>query len=114
MTSWTPQIEEELTLLIKDWLKTKNRTQSDLKDSLNASSSRMPVLIEVIKNEYHRGGMPYVISKLSKIEKDWSTGKSVSGMIFKEPSKNIKAKEDPFSQLDLILKELKEKSENTI
>lgn len=104
MESWTTKSEEDLTLLIKDWLKAQNRTQADLGKSLQSSSSRMPALIEVLKNKYHQGGMPYVIASLCKVEKEWS-------------NKNIDSTEsnlieDPFSQLDLILKDLKNKSTN--
>ena len=49
MESWTTKSEEDLTLLIKDWLKAQNRTQADLGKSLQSSSSRMPALIEVLK-----------------------------------------------------------------
>ena len=107
MTSWTPKIEEDLTLLIKEWLKTQNRTQADLKTSLNASSSRMPVLLEILKEEHKTGGMTYVISKLSRIESEWCSGKNETIVISHQEEK--RKENDPFSQLDLILQELKDK-----
>ena len=103
MGSWLLKTEEELTLLIKDWLKAQNRTQADLKKSLNANSSRMPSLIEILKNEFDRGGMSYVVTKLCSIEKNWSEKNEVSPQ-----DSEIN---DPFDQLDLILQDLKDKND---
>ena len=102
MASWTKETEEELTLLIKDWLKAQGKTQSDLGRSLKTSSSRMPALIEVLKAEFKKGGMTFVAAKLCWIEKEWSTGEIIT-------SESLSTS-DPFSQLDLILQELKDKS----
>ena len=102
MASWTKETEEELTLLIKDWLKAQGKTQSDLGKSLKTSSSRMPALIEVLKGEFKKGGMIFVAAKLCCIEKEWSKGEIIS-------SESL-VSSDPFSQLDLILQELKDKS----
>lgn len=102
MESWTKETEEELTLLIKDWLKGQGRTQSDLGKSLKANSSRMPALIEVLKEEFKKGGMAFVASKLCLIERGWVTGKESQSESNDNP--------DPFSQLDFILQELKDKS----
>ena len=44
---WSKEIEEDLILLIKDWLKQTGRTQSELCQTLNLSSARMPTLIAV-------------------------------------------------------------------
>ncbi len=103
MEPWTRETEKELTLLIKDWLKGQGRTQSDLGKSLKANSSRMPALIEVLKEEFKKGGMAFVASKLCCIEKRWVTGQG------NQPESNESP--DPFSQLDFILQELKDKSE---
>ena len=46
---WSKDIEEDLILLIKDWLKQTGRTQSELCQTLNLSSARMPTLIESLK-----------------------------------------------------------------
>ena len=51
MARWSSQIEEELTLLLKDWLKQQGRTQADLKRSLKAESTRMPALMNILKTE---------------------------------------------------------------
>ena len=96
-------MEVEITLLIKDWLKQKGKTQKDLRKVLNASSDRMPSLLESLKKEYHQGGLPKLASVLCKIEEAWS----VNNQIFSDETKS-----DPFSQLDLLLEELKEDCSN--
>ena len=78
MTKWNKQIEEELTLLIKDWLKNKGRTQLDLRESLQASSSRMPALLEVLRKEYSLGGIPKIAERLCSIENDWAQQETLS------------------------------------
>ncbi len=100
MKRWTKEIENEISLLLKDWLKQQGKTQKDLKKSLNASSERMNALIEVLHNEYLSGGIPKVAARLCEIESNWSNlNQTISG---KQSSL------DPFSQLDLLLEELQE------
>ena len=100
MAKWSEEIEAEITSLLKDWLKQQGKTQKDLRDSLNASSERMPVIIEVLKDEYHVGGISKIASMLCAIEESWA--KQINP-IFHE-----KKNGDPFSQLDLLLEEIKE------
>ena len=100
MTKWNKEIEEEVTLLVKDWLKQKKRTQKDLKRILNASSERMPVLLEILESEFAAGGLPQLLSILCSAEESWEEGNEI-----KEPEKSVS---DPFGQLDLLLEELKE------
>ena len=38
MNPWSPDFEEELALVLKDWLKQQGRTQADLRRSLRATS----------------------------------------------------------------------------
>ena len=104
MTKWSKESEEELINLIKDWLKVKGRSQSDLKESLKASSTRMQAMLEVIKQEYLNGGMQRVAYCLCKIEEDWSKGKN--NIIEKEQNK------DPFGQLDLLLEDIRDVCDN--
>ena len=47
---WSKDVEEDLVLLIKDWLRQTGRTQSELCQSLNLNSARMPTLIESLRN----------------------------------------------------------------
>ena len=108
-TKWTPQLEEELTLIIKDWLKQQGRTQADLKRRLQADSTRMPALLAIFKAEYRQGGITKVADLLCKIEKSWS-----SNNLKEIDNNNLKFDndKDPFDQLDLILEEIREDIEN--
>ena len=100
MAKWTQQIEEEITLLIKEWLKHKGKTQKDLKASIGAESERMPILLKTFQVEYISGGLPKLAALFCAIDQSWSTN----------DSQNIKEvnKQDPFGQLDLLLQEIKE------
>ena len=64
MSSWSNQVEDEITQLLKDWLKQQGRTQADLKRSLQAISIRMPALIEVLERDYHTGGIQKLVQHL--------------------------------------------------
>ena len=101
MAKWDNKIEEEIILLIKDWLKQKGKTQKDLRKSLNASSERMPSLVENLKREYISGGLPRLAKVLCDIESSWSQG-SINQVYEK------KINSDPFGQLDLLLEEIQE------
>tara|TARA_Y100001968_G_scaffold323178_1_gene360435 strand:- start:1276 stop:1614 length:339 start_codon:yes stop_codon:yes gene_type:complete len=70
---WTIEIEEDLILLIKDWLRQTGRTQSELCQSLNLSSARMPTLINFLKNDYMSGGIPKIANRLCELEASWKT-----------------------------------------
>ena len=71
MLKWTKEVEEEIILLIKEWLKQHNKTQKDLRLSLNANSERMPALLEILKNDFSKGGLPTLTAKLCEIESFW-------------------------------------------
>ena len=100
MKSWNKKVEDEISLLIKDWLKHQGKTQKDLKKILNASSDRKPTILEIIKHEYSLGGIPKVASLLCSIEATWSNNKNFI--------EDHKITPDPFSQLDLLLEEIQE------
>ncbi len=68
---WSKDIEEDLVLLIKDWLRQTGRTQSELCQSLNLPSARMPTLIESLKKDFSSGGIPKIASRLCEIEELW-------------------------------------------
>ena len=103
MTKWNKKIEDEITLLIKDWLKQKKKTQKDLKQVLNASSERMPVLIETLKLEYLAGGLPQLVGVLCTAEQCWEENEEENKSSLNET--DIPA---PLGQLDLLLEEIKE------
>ena len=71
---WSKDIEEDLILLIKDWLKQTGRTQSELCQTLNLPSARMPTLIESLKKDFNSGGIPKIANRLCEVEELWTTG----------------------------------------
>ena len=71
--SWSKEIEEELIFLIKDWLKQIGKTQSDLCQSLNLPTTRMPTLIEFLKKDFSSGGIPKIVHRLCEVESLWTT-----------------------------------------
>ena len=72
--SWSKGIEEDLILLIKDWLKQTGRTQSELCQTLNLPSARMPTLIESLKKDFNSGGIPKIANRLCEVEELWANG----------------------------------------
>jgi len=100
MSSWSPKLEEDLVNLLKDWLKQRGRTQADLRISLQAASTRMPAILDVLKKEYREGGMHKLVAKLCSIEEQWSTNLP--------KTTDNKSSEDRFGQLDLLLQEIRD------
>ncbi len=111
MKTWSSQEEEELSSLIKDWLKQQNRTQADLRQSLNALSSRMPALLEVIEKEYRAGGIIKVAARLCAIEAEWyeeDAGKKIDNGDQSKASMDSMGSMDPFNQLDFLLQTIRD------
>ncbi len=69
---WSKDIEEDLVLLIKDWLRQTGRTQSELCQSLHLPSARMPTLIESLKKDFNSGGIPKIANRLCEVEELWT------------------------------------------
>ena len=69
---WSKEIEEDLILLIKDWLRQTGRTQSELCQSLNLPSARIPTLIDCLKKDFISGGIPQIANRLCEIEALWT------------------------------------------
>ena len=103
MSSWTPKVEEELTLVIKDWLKQHGKTQADLRKELEAESSRMPALIDVLRRDFSKGGLPKIALRLCSIEANWNSEQLINS--------KAKSEANPFGQLDMLLQEIKEDCE---
>lgn len=57
MSGWSPDFENDLTQLLKDWLKSQGRTQADLRRSLRAASTRLPSILEVLERDYKAQGI---------------------------------------------------------
>ena len=68
---WSKDIEEDLILLIKDWLKQTGRTQSELCQTLNLPSARIPTLIESLKKDFNSGGISKIANRLCEVEELW-------------------------------------------
>ena len=91
---WSKEIEEDLILFIKDWLRQTGKTQSELCQRLNLSSSRVQTLIEFLKNDFISGGVPKIANRLCEIESSWTKDEE------KESKKNIELNNS--AQLDLL------------
>ena len=91
---WSIDIEEGLILLIKDWLKQTGRTQSELCQTLNLPSARMPILIESLKKDFNSGGIPKIANRLCEVEALWTNNEG------QKSRKNIKL--NTSDQLDLL------------
>ena len=91
---WSKEIEEDLILLIKDWLRHIGRTQSELCQCLNLPSARMPTLIDSLKKDFNYGGIPKIANRLCEVEALWTNA---------EEGKTKKSFELNYSgQLDLL------------
>ena len=93
--SWSKDIEEDLILLIKDWLRQTGRTQSELCQKLNLPSSRIPTLIDFLKKDFISGGIPKIANRLCEVEALWTTDQGGKPM-------NNNVKLDTSGQLDLL------------
>ena len=72
MKNWSNEIEQELITLIKDWLKQTGKTQSELCQTLNLPSARMPTLLESLKKDFNSGGIPKIANRLCEVEELWT------------------------------------------
>ena len=91
---WSKEIEEDLILLIKDWLRHVGKTQSELCQSLNLPSARIQTLIDFLKKDFVSGGIPQIANRLCEIEALWSEGEG------QKSKKNIEL--NTSAQLDLL------------
>ncbi len=69
---WSKKTEEDLIILIKDWLRQTGKTQSELCQSLNLPSARMPTLIDSLKKDFNSGGIPKIVTRLCEVEEFWA------------------------------------------
>ena len=72
---WSKKTEEDLIILIKDWLRQTGKTQSELCQSLNLPSARMPTLIDSLKKDFNSGGIPKIATRLCEVEELWANNK---------------------------------------
>ena len=92
--NWSKEIEKDLIVLIKDWLRQTGRTQSELCQALNLHSARIQTLIDFLKKDFISGGIPKIATRLCEIEALWTKDE---GEKFK---KNIDLNKS--AQLDLL------------
>jgi hypothetical protein len=70
-SSLTSDQLDDLQSFLKDWLRHTGRTQADLRRALQASSIRMPVLLEELNRTYSRSGLDGLAQQLCGIEELW-------------------------------------------
>ena len=102
ISTWTPEFEQELTAFLKDWLKQQGRTQADLRRSLRAISTRMPALLEVLEQDHKRQGLSGLAARLCRVEQQWQEEDHPVS------SQEAAPVQDPFSQLDQLLQEIRD------
>jgi hypothetical protein len=104
MASLTAEQLDDLQAFLKDWLRHTGRTQADLRRALQASSIRMPVLLEALQRTYAGEGLTGLAQQLCGIEDRWQR---------QDSSPQAGAESDPdggeasLGQLDLLLQEIR-------
>ena len=93
---------DDLQAFIKDWLRHTGRTQSDLRRALQASSIRLPALIDELQRTYDQEGVTGLAAQLCGIEELWQ---GEEGWI--RPQRAV-ALYSSFDQLDLLLREIRQ------
>ena len=102
MASLTAEQLEDLHDFLKDWLRHCGRTQADLRRALQASSIRMPVLLEVLQHTYARQGLTGLAERLCAVEDNWQQ----DGDAPRAGSAGLDAAGE-LGQLDLLLEEIR-------
>lgn len=102
MVMLTTDQRDDLQAFLKDWLRHSGRTQADLRRALRASSIRMPVLVEELERILATGGLASLAERLCSIESLWQ--KEDDGEEDREATDSV---QDSFSQLDMLLQEIR-------
>ena len=108
-SSLTSDQLDDLQSFLKDWLRHTGRTQADLRRALQASSIRMPVLLEELNRTYSRSGLDGLaqrhcgIEELWQHEDGWPAG--TVGEASAAPGRI--SLDDSLGQLDLLLEEIR-------
>lgn len=102
MASLTAEQLDDLQDFLRDWLRHCGRTQADLRRALQASSIRMPVLLEVLQHTYDHQGLAGLAERLCAVEHDWQQAGAASCT---ESAAGDAAGE--LGQLDLLLEEIR-------
>ncbi|WP_087069074.1 hypothetical protein [Cyanobium sp. NIES-981] len=109
MASLSPEQLEELQAFLKDWLRHTGRTQADLRRALQASSIRMPVLLEKLQRTYDGEGLAGLAGQLCAIEDRWQRqdADSASSPPAAGHAGRTEEAEASLGQLDLLLQEIR-------
>ena len=102
MATLTSEQRDDLQAFIKDWLRHAGRTQADLRRALQASSIRMPVLMELLEATYASQGLSGLAAQLCGIEDRWQDEDD-----WQESEKPVPSLDDSLGQLDLLLREIR-------
>jgi hypothetical protein len=101
MSSLSEQQLEDLQAFLRDWLRHTGRTQADLRRALQASSIRMPVLLEVLQRTWSQQGPVGLAERLCAVEERWQ---QEDGAPAPMPGASPPA---DLGQLDLLLQEIR-------
>lgn len=104
MVMLTADEREDLQAFLKDWLRHCGRTQADLRRALRASSIRMPVLVDELERIQAAGGLPSLVERLCEIEGRWQTEADRDEDNDGDTADSVL---DSFSQLDMLLQEIR-------
>jgi len=107
MSSLSAEQLDDLQSFLKDWLRHAGRTQADLRRALRASSIRMPVLVEELRQLHARQGLLGLAEKLCGIEQLWQGEESGA---LERVSAGGDDLSDSLGQLDLLLEEIRQSS----
>lgn len=102
MAILTSEQRDDLQAFIKDWLRHTGRTQADLRRALQASSIRMPVLMELLEATVASQGLSGLAAQLCGIEDRWQHEDG-----WQESEEPAPSLEDSLGQLDLLLQEIR-------
>lgn len=107
MSSLTAEQLDDLQTFLKDWLRHAGRTQADLRRALRASSIRMPVLVEELRQLHARQGLLGLAERLCGIEQLWQGEEHGSLDDLAAESDDLSAS---LGDLDLLLEEIRQGS----
>ncbi len=97
---------DDLQSFLKDWLRHRGRSQSDLRRALRTASIRMPVLLEELLRIQAREGLAGLAEKLCSIEALWLQEDQGDHPLGEPAAGDLGA--DPLGQLDLLLEEIRQ------
>lgn len=107
MSSLSAEQLDDLQTFLKDWLRHAGRTQADLRRALRASSIRMPVLVEELRQLHARQGLLGLAERLCGIEQLWQGEESG---VLEEVACGSDDLSDSLGQLDLLLEQIRQGS----